>query len=365
MSALFQPFVCKSLHLANRFVMAPMTRAKSPGGFPNADVTSYYERRAKAGVGLIITEGTTIDRAGASNDTSVPNFHTPEALAGWRDVVAAVHAAGGKIAPQLWHLGMVRKPGVGPYPEGKSDGPSGLSAKGDLVGEPMSDEDIADTIAAFAKAALAAQEIGFDAIELHGAHGYLIDQFFWSGSNQRDDAFGGDVVRRTLFAAEIVRAIRRVVREDMPIILRFSQWKQQDYDARLAHTAAELESFLAPLTDAGVDIYHASQRRFWEPEFEGSTLNLAGWTKKLSGKPTITVGSVGLNGADFIKALRREEGAGVADLSEVNARLEAGEYDLVAVGRAILADPDWVAKVRDGRHDALSPFDLEALATLR
>lgn len=361
---LFSPFRLGALDLPNRIVMAPMTRSQSPNGVPGDDVARYYARRAAGGVGLIITEGTTVDRPGASNDVNIPNFHAPESLKGWARVAEAVHAEGGKIAPQIWHQGMIRKPGTGPVPDGPSDGPSGLSASGKPVGAPMSDADIADTIDAFAKAAAAAEAIGFDAVEFHGAHGYLIDQFFWDKSNIRDDRFGGDLIKRTTFAAEIVRETRKRVAKDFPIILRFSQWKQQDYAARLAPTPQELEAFLAPLTDAGVDCFHCSTRRFWEPEFEGSPLNLAGWTKKLTGKPTITVGSVGLKGADFVLAFRGESSEAVGDLTELEARVAEGEFDLVAVGRALISDPDWAAKVRAQRFDALTPFNPAALAAL-
>lgn len=358
--ALFQPFQLKSMALANRVVMAPMTRSRSPDGVPGADVAAYYARRAAAGVGLIITEGTSIDRPGASFDANVPNFHAADSLAGWAKVVEAVHAAGGKIAPQLWHVGMMRKPGTGPNPDAESDGPSGLSASGKLVGKPMSDADIADTIAAFAKAAAAAQEIGFDCVEFHGAHGYLLDQFFWDRSNQRQDRFGGDLRARAAFTAEIIKAARARVRPDFPLILRYSQWKQQDYSARLAQTPEELAAFLEPLSAAGVDCFHCSQRRYWEPEFEGSALNLAGWTKKITGLPSISVGSVGLKGADFIHAFRGESSE-VGDLSDLEARLEAGEFDLVAVGRALISDPEWAAKVRDGRIAELAPFQAASL----
>jgi 2,4-dienoyl-CoA reductase-like NADH-dependent reductase (Old Yellow Enzyme family) len=360
---LFCPFQHKSLSLPNRVVMAPMTRAKSFDGTPGEDVATYYRRRAEGGVGLIITEGTTIDRPGASNDPNVPNFYTPQSLEGWRRVVKEVHAAGAKIAPQLWHQGTVRKPGTGPRPEGKSDGPSGLSGSGKQVAEPMTAEDIADTIEAFAKAAAAAKEIGFDAVELHAAHGYLVDQFFWEHSNRRTDAYGGDLVRRTRFAADIIKAIRQRVGPDFVIIHRFSQWKQQDYSARLAHTADELATFLQPLVDAGADMFHCSTRRFWEPEFEGSDLNLAGWSKKLTGKPSITVGSVGLKGGDFVHAFKGESSE-VGEFGELDARLARAEFDLVAVGRALITDPEWAAKVRDKRFSELAPFSPQAISTL-
>lgn len=358
---LFQPFSCKSLQLANRIAMAPMTRSRSPNGVPGADVAAYYRRRTEGGVGLIITEGTTVDRPGASGNASIPNFHEKASLEGWRHVVNEVHAAGGKIAPQLWHQGMVRKPGTGPHPDAKSDGPSGLSGTGKEVGEPMTDEDIADTIEAFAKAALAAKDIGFDCVELHGAHGYLIDQFFWEGANKRTDAYGGDLVKRVRFAEAIVKAVRERVGPDYVIIQRFSQWKQQDYTARLATSPDELAKFLQPMVDAGVDIFHASTRRFWEPEFEGSDLNLAGWTKKLTGLPSMTVGSVGLKGVDFVHSLRNPDASEVGDLGELEARLSKGEFDLVAVGRVLISDPNWVAKVRDGRLNELQPFSPDAL----
>lgn len=214
---LFATFRNKSLVLANRIVMAPMTRAKSPGGVPTDAVAAYYRRRVEGGVGLIITEGTTIDRPGASNDADIPDFHTPASLAAWAHVVREVHAAGGKIAPQLWHM--------------------------------------------------------------------------------------------------------------------------------------------------GVDIFHCSTRRFWEPEFKSSTLNLAGWTRKMTGKPAITVGSVGLAGSDFIGAFNGE-GAAVSDLGELERRLHRQEFDLVAVGRALIADPDWPAKVQRGDLSAIVPFDPAALASL-
>ena len=351
---LFRPFQAGGLSLPNRIVMAPMTRRASPGGVPDARVAEYYRRRAAGGVGLIITEGTTINRKAASDDPNIPNFHSPASLAGWADVVAQVHAAGGKIAPQLWHQGAARRDGSGPNPQAPSEGPA-----------TMSEEDIADTIAAFASAAASAKRIGFDAVELHGAHGYLIDEFLWAETNRRGDAYGGDVTGRTRFAAEVVRAVRQAVGPDFPLILRFSQWKVQDYGARLAADPQELERMLAPLVDAGVDIFHASTRRFWVPEFEGSALNLAGWTRKLTGRPSISVGSVGLADDDFLAQLRgKSDGASVGALDELLRRMDADEFDLIAVGRALITDPSWPNKVRAGRLDELMAFERTQLAGL-
>src|SRR5260370_489767 len=244
---LFRPFVLSKLSLANRVVMAPMTRQMSPGGIPGPEVAAYYRRRAESGTGLIITEGTVVDDPASTMSVDIPNFYGPP-LDGWLRDADPLHEGGGKIKPQPWHLGHARHPAKAPHA------------------------------------------------------------------------------------------------------------------ARLATTPEELAGFLAPLSTAGVDIFHCSQRRFWEPEFEGSDLNLAGWTKKLTGKPTVTVGSVALSG-DAIGSLHGEssKATGIDDLLD---RLERDEFDLVAVGRALLVDPAWARKVQEARYDELLPFEPAALATL-
>jgi 2,4-dienoyl-CoA reductase-like NADH-dependent reductase (Old Yellow Enzyme family) len=362
---LFEPFVTASLSLKNKTVMAPMTRAFSPNYIPNDEVAAYYRRRAEGDVGLIITEGTFISHEGANGYENVPAIYGDQALAGWKHVVDEVHAAGGKIAPQLWHVGSVRKSGIGPHKEAPAYSPSGLYKPGAANGVTMTQDDIDTVVASFAQAALDAKNIGFDAIEVHGAHGYLVDQFFWEGTNQRTDKYGGSLENRTRFGVEIVNAIRAAVGDDFTIIFRFSQWKQQDYNAKLCQTPEELDTFLGLLSDAGVDIFHASTRRFWVAEFAGSDLGLAGWTKKLTNKPVITVGNVGLD-ADFI-------GEGNADLSgtsnptgidELLVRLNNDEFDLVAIGRALLVDPQWVKKIQHNAIDEIKPFNKKSLMSL-
>ena len=342
-----------------------MTRSRSPGGVPGADVAAYYRRRAEGGVGLIVTEGTFIPHPAAGFNPNVPHFYGDDALAGWRRVAEEVHAAGGLIFPQLWHVGVMY--GAGPEPtEGvRPIGPSGLRKPGEPVGMPMTQGDIDAVVEAYGRAAHSAKQLGFDGVELHGAHGYLIDQFFWDGTNQRTDLYGGGLWARTRFAVEVIREVRRQVGPDFPLVLRYSQWKIQDYDAKLARTPGELEHLLRPLIDAGVDAFHCSTRRFWEPEFPGSDLNLAGWTKKLSGKPAITVGSVTLD-VEFMTTLRTNEGAGVAlgRLDELLARLERNEFDLAAIGRSIIVNPDWPRQVREGHLSQLRSFHRDALAEL-
>ncbi|HSC84930.1 MAG TPA: 12-oxophytodienoate reductase, partial [Pseudomonas sp.] len=225
--ALFQPFRLGNMELPTRVVMAPMTRSFSPGGVPNAKVVEYYRRRAAAGVGLIVTEGTTVNHKAANGYPNVPRFYGGDALAGWKQVVDAVHAEGGKIVPQLWHVGNVRKLGTEPDASVPGYGPSEKLKDGNVVVHGMTKADIDEVIAAFAQAARDAQAIGMDGVEIHGAHGYLVDQFFWEGSNQRTDGYGGSLANRSRFAIELIQAVRAAVGPDFPIILRFSQWKQQ------------------------------------------------------------------------------------------------------------------------------------------
>ncbi|WP_084397697.1 NADH:flavin oxidoreductase [Henriciella aquimarina] len=363
---LFEPFRLKGLDLPNRIVMAPMTRGFSPNGVPTDKVRDYYARRAGADVGLILSEGTLIRRKGAADNPNFPLFHTEPALEGWKNVIDAVHAEGGKMGPQIWHQGMVRKAGTGHYPDAPTDSPSGTTHKGKQIFEAPSEEEVADMVAAYADAAASAKDLGFDTVEIHGAHGYLIDQFFWDVMNKREDKYGGGLVERAKFAGEIISEVKKAVGPDIPVILRFSQWKQQDYAVKLAQTPQELEAFLKVFVDAGVDILHASQRRFWEPEFpevDGEKgLNAAGWTKKLTGLPTITVGSVGLSG-EFIGGMRGEDSK-TRPLTDVIERLDKGEFDLVAVGRALLQDPFWAQKIKEGRTDELTGYDAKSMATL-
>ncbi|MFC8435143.1 NADH:flavin oxidoreductase [Streptomyces sp. NPDC057253] len=363
---LSRPITINGLTLANRIAMSPMTRMHSPGGVPGENVAAYYARRAAAGVGLLVTEGTFLGHESAGGVDTIPLFHGEEQLAGWKAVADAVHAVGGRIMPQLMHVGVQRPAGGTLNAGAPTISPSAIGLDGtEGVGRAMTLRDVDDVMASYAEAAASAERIGFDGVEIHGAHGYLIDEFLWARTNRRTDAYGGDLKARTKFAAEVVAAIRDAVSPEFPVQFRFSQWKNGVYDARLAETPQELEELLTPLVAAGVDAFHGSQRRYWVPEFEGSDLNLAGWAKKVTGKPTITVGSVGLGGGtDFVDTLFHGKGAEFRGLDDLLDRLEADEFDLVAVGRSLLQDPEWAVKVLAGRFDEIKPFDPAALATL-
>lgn len=349
--------------LASRLVMAPMTRMFSPNGVPGKNVAQYYRKRAENGIGLIITEGTAINHPAAVMSPDIPRFYGEDAFNGWANVVKEVHQAGGKIIPQLWHVGAARKAGSEPNIDAPPVSPSGFTLKGKRNEKikALTNQEVTEMINTYAEAAANAKRIGFDGIELHGAHGYLIDQFFWEVTNKRNDEYGGDIGERAKFAADVVRACRKEVGSDFPIVFRYSQWKGTDYQAKLAKNSNELEQLLTPLVEAGVDIFHCSTRRIWEPEFidEDPSLNLAGWTKRITKKPTIAVGSVGINRA----YLSNQDNAHVTivdNLKIIDEKIKAGEFDYVAIGRALLADSEWAVKLKNGQLDQVVHYTKES-----
>jgi 2,4-dienoyl-CoA reductase-like NADH-dependent reductase (Old Yellow Enzyme family) len=352
---LLSPFSMSSLSLRNRFALAPMTRLKAVDGTPTPTDVDYYRRRAAGGAGLIITEGTLIPDPAAGFSRRIPVL-VGEAETGWRPVIDAVHAEGSAIVTQLWHTGISRgvrskyNPGVPPR------SPSGLSLAGEPVSEPMTVEDIDQVIAAYAQGAAAAKSWGFDGVELHGAHGYLLDEFLWSRTNIRTDRFGRSSAHGTQFPVEVVRAIRDTVGDDYAVIYRFSQWKADHYTARIVETPGELEALLAPLVEAGVDILHPSTRRHWLPEFpEEGELSLAGWTKKITGLPTIAVGSIGIE-AKYGGTVTPAVDTPFTRLEKLRDQFLAGEFDIAAIGRAMLADAEWISKMIDGRTDEIRAY---------
>ena len=203
----------------------------------------------------------------------------------------------------------------------------------------------------------------------HGITSHLAEWLISPGSydhlNLRNDGYGGStLVERSRFMVEILKAIRSVVTSGFPVILRLSQWKPKDFNARLAETPKALEQWLGVLVEAGADAFHLSQPKFWQPAFPevDGELNLAGWAKKLTGVTAITVGAVGLSG-DVYESFAGKS-AQSRRLDGLLARLERGEFDLVAVGRALLQDPAWLEKVRHGRVDQIADFTPASFAIL-
>ena len=344
-----------------------MTREQAPNGTPTDAMAEYYGRRAAGGVGLILTEGSPPNLAG-SFGTSVPRLYGEDALNGWRNVVAAVHEGGSAIMAQIWHVGAFEPSFVGMQDSFDTNpvrlSPSGLAGPNRPHGQAMTRNDIESTIDAYAAAAASAKQVGFDGIEIHGAHGYLPDQFFWSATNRRTDRYGGELSERARFAAELIASCRRRCGPEFPISFRFSQWKQLDYGAHIVDSPKELEVLLRPLADAGVTMFHCSTRRFWEPAFEDGERSLAAWTRHLLGLPVIAVGSVTLANDFKSEGGKIRAEAAPEQLDLINQCIERGDFDMVAIGRALLANPDWVRIVHDGRLGDLKSFEKKMLEQL-
>ena len=358
LSPLFAPFAIRGLRLPNRFVMPGMQRQWCDNGRPLPRLGEYYRRRAEGGVGLIITESCAVDHP-SSTQTPMYARITDATVDAWADCFQAVKDAGGHMLMQLWHEGAIRKEGGdGPYAHYPSLSPSGLISPGKPNGLAATAEDLAAIRDAFVRGAVAAQQIGADGVEIHSCHGYLLDLFLWAGTNRRTDGYGGDDIRdRVRFPAEIVAAVRKAVGEDFVISFRFSQWKEIDYEAKIVPTPRDLEIMLSQLRASGVDVFHASARRFWIPEWPGSGLGIAGWTKSLTDAPVISVGTVGLDTDVMDNFFGKEaQSTGEAGLQELLRRFQNNEFDLVSVGRGLIGDPDWVNKVAAGRYSDVRLF---------
>lgn len=358
-SVLFTPFALKQTVFRNRWVMPAMQRGMCSQGAPSAELAAYYRRRAEGGAALIIGESAAVDHPSATVQPTSAHLK-PATSDAWAHCVEQVQQAGGEMMLQLWHEGAMRT-------DGNAISPSGLAYPGKQSGRAATLDELEKIREGFVRSARIAKDIGACGVEVHAAHGYMLDQFLWHGSNLREDGYGGpDIAHRARFPAEIITAIRAECGPDFIIGLRFSQWKEVDYAARVAPTPEDLAQMAGIFKTAGADILHASTRRFWDAEWEGDDRNLAGWTKASSGLPVITVGSVGLDTdvmTVFEKGIdpRPRVAAAIDDLSR---RMAAGEFDMVAVGRALIGDPDFVKKVEAGDYDAIRTFVRDDLGKL-
>lgn len=323
---LLSPYDIGSLHLPNRVVMAPMTRARAaPGGLPTPSTVTYYARRATAG--LIVTEGVQPSLQGQSNP-GTPGLHTDEQVAAWRPVTAAVHANGGRIFAQLMHAGRVGHPAnVGFVPVA----PSAVrldaelyTAEGPLpapVPRALSTPEVRAQIEGFAGAARRAVEAGFDGVELHGANGYLIQQFLSSNVNQRTDAYGASIAGRIRFAVETAEAVADAIGADR-VGIRLSPgtaiWDVVEDDVPSLYHA-----LLAALDGLGLAYVHT---------LDTVSTELFGELRRAWSGSFVVNPSAGIVG----------EQAG----QEQGERWLAQGADLVSFGRAYLANPDLVERFR-------------------
>jgi len=340
MTPLFEPTRAGQLALSNRVVMAPLTRNRAPEAVPTALMASYYQQRASAG--LLISEATAISQQGQGY-ADVPGLYAPEQIAGWKRVTDAVHARGGKIVTQLWHVGRVSHTSLQPG-GGAPVAPSAIRAHTKTVliqdgvasfvetSEPRALDlaEIPGIVENYRKAALAAIEAGFDGVEIHAANGYLIDQFLKTGSNQRTDAYGGSIPNRARLLLEVAQAVSAAIGGGRTGI-RLSPVTPAN-DVLDADPQPLFEHVVRQLAPLGLAYLHL---------IEGAT----GGARELADRP--------FDYAALRASYRAAGGQGAwmvnngYDLVLAQSALQSGA-DLVAFGKAYIANPDLVARLQQG-----------------
>ncbi|MFE1265856.1 alkene reductase [Streptomyces sp. NPDC058758] len=330
MTTAFDPVDLAGTRLANRIAMAPMTRSRADGTLrtPTALTAEYYAQRASAG--LIITEGVQpVPEGQGYPDT--PGLHSREQIAAWREVTDAVHERGGRIFAQLMHAGRIGHPDlldgglhpVGPSPVAAAgqvythEGPKDFPAPRELTGD-----QVHEAIAGFAAAARNAVEAGFDGVEIHGANGYLIQQFLATGSNHRTDEWGGPVENRIRFAVEVVRAVAAEIGPDRTG-LRISPANSLN-DIAETETEELYLALLAAIEPVGIAYLHVLETG---PERRPLVLDLR---KRFAGTFILNPATEGPTGAESL------------------ALIEDGVADLVAYGALFISNPDLPARLRAG-----------------
>jgi N-ethylmaleimide reductase len=336
---LFTPFQLGRITLANRIVMSPMTRSRALGNIPNASMAEYYKLRASAG--LILTEGTAPSANGLGY-ARIPGVYSPAQIAGWRTVTDSVHAAGGRIFIQIMHTGRIGH--AANLPEGgRVLAPSAIAAPGTMytdshgpqphpVPDAMTAGDITAAVAEFTHAARSAIEAGADGIELHGANGYLIEQFLSSSANQRTDAYGKTVAGRIRFVVEVAESVAAAIGGDR-VGLRVSPYGVNGGIVPDADTDEVYTALARELARVGIGYLHVVDH-------------------SAMGAPPVK--------PEIKAALREAFGgafllAGGYDRARAEADLEAKKADLIVFGRPFLSNPNLVTKLRDNRE--LHPAD--------
>ncbi len=344
MTTLFDSFDLSGLPLGNRIVMAPLTRNRSPRAVPQAITATYYAQRASAG--LLISEATAITHQGQGY-ADVPGLYSEEALAGWRAVTDAVHAKGGKIVVQLWHVGRISHTSL--QPDGQPPvAPSAVQAKAQTylvdtdgsgrfaptsLPRALAASELPGIVEDYRRAARAAIDVGFDGVEIHAANGYLIDQFLRSGSNHRSDRYGGSIENRARFLFEVVDAVTSAI------------------------GAARTGIRLSPVTPAN-DAFDASPQALFEHVVRGLAKHALSYVHVIEGA---TGGprdhQQGERPFDYagLKHAYRAAGGGAAwmvnngyDRAMAQQALASGHGDLVAFGRPFVGNPDLVERLRLG-----------------
>ncbi|WP_141136646.1 NADH:flavin oxidoreductase [Paenibacillus herberti] len=327
-----------------------MTRISATSeGLATDQMASYYASFARGGFGLIITEGAYTDELYSQGYFDQPGLANDAQAQSWKKVVEDVHQAGAKTIAQLMHAGAISQ---GNRFVTQRLAPSSIQPKGEQLsiyggegsyptpGE-ATKEDLQNVINGFVDSAVRAKTIGFDGVEIHGANGYLLDQFLTDYTNQRRDEFGGSTANRVRFLLEVSRAVRQAVGPDFTVGIRISQGKVNDYTHKWAGNEEDAKVIFGQLGQAGLDYIHVTEHKAWQPAFpqyegDNSGESLAVLAKKYAGLPVVANGHL-------------------EEPSKANEMLANGDADMVTIGKGALANHDWVNKIKDGAP--LHPFD--------
>ncbi|MGM0878842.1 MAG: alkene reductase [Bacillota bacterium] len=338
-SKLFEPVTIGEWKLRTRTAMAPMTRcfADAQTGVVGEDVVEYYRRRASDGIGLIITEGIVISPR-AKGNPGVPGLYTQEQINAWKKVTAVVHREGGTIIAQIWHVGRASHHEIaGNLPP---QAPSAIRAEGKVsrfgkpfdIPEEMSIDDIKEVIGQYAQAAINAIEAGFDGVEVHGAHGYLIDQFNSDVSNHRTDRYGGNLAGRLTFMKEVLKEVIDAVGANRTLI-RFSALKIDQPDYMWEDPEEAIQTFIEAFKEVGMTMIHPSTMEFTKTIADGKTMH------------------------QLVRKYWDGVIVGVGDLNAETAEqaIAGGTIDIAAFGRPLLANPNFLHRVEKGEE--IIPYD--------
>ncbi|SEN72096.1 hypothetical protein/N-ethylmaleimide reductase [Mesobacillus persicus] len=338
-SKLFEPVKIGAWNLKTRTAMAPMTRcfADDETGVVGEDVVEYYRRRAADGVGLIITEGVLISPR-AKGNPKVPGLYTNEQVEAWKKVTEAVHNEGGTIIAQLWHVGRLSHHEL--TLNHPPQAPSAIQAEGQVprfrkpydVPEEMSLADIEELVGQYAQAAKNAIEAGFDGVEIHGAHGYLIDQFNSDISNHRTDQYGGDLAQRLTLMKEVTRAVIDAVGTERTMI-RFSAHKSDTPTYMWEDPELAIRTFVAAFLEVGATLLHPSTMDFSRVIADGKTMHQL--VRKYWDGVIVGVGTL--------------------DPETAEQALEEGTIDVAAFGRPLVSNPDFISRLKNG--DELEEYE--------
>ncbi|WP_246943725.1 NADH:flavin oxidoreductase [Bacillus pinisoli] len=348
-STLFSATNIKAIPLTNRIGLAPMTRTSAtPEGLATEDMARYYTNFAKGGFGLIITEGTYTDDQYSQGYFNQPGIINEAQIDAWKQVTSSVKQQDAKIFMQLMHAGALSQ---GNRYTTETAGPSAVKPQGEQLGfyggsgefalpKVMTETDIQNVIQGFVKAAKNAKEAGFDGVEIHGANGYVLDQFLTDYTNERQDEYGGAIEKRLRLSIEVVKAIREAVGVDYPVGIRISQAKVNDPNHKWKGGESDAEIIFTKLEDAGVDFIHIAEPNAAAPAFGESGPSLIELVKKYTDTVVIANGSLG-------------------EPNIAEALLNDGKADFVTVGKAALANQDWANKVKEGKQ--LEEFDFQKI----